>query len=94
MRAGTGTPAGCATFAADLTARRAAREAERAEEPTDGGTTCDPNYEGVCLKPDSVDYDCEGGSGDGPDYTGPVSSVGSDPYGLDSDDDGLACEAS
>ena len=39
------------------------------------------------------DVDCAGGSGDGPRYVnGPVSVTGSDPYGLDSDGDGVACE--
>jgi hypothetical protein len=58
------------------------------------GDDCDPNYEGACLKPDSSDYDCSGGSGDGPDYTGPVQVVGDDPYDLDRDGDGSACETS
>jgi hypothetical protein len=53
---------------------------------------CDPNYEGACLDPNSTDYDCEGGSGDGPDYTGPVTVVGDDHFGLDRDGDGSACE--
>jgi len=53
---------------------------------------CDPNYEGACLKPNSPDYDCEGGSGNGPDYTGPVRVVGDDHYDLDRDGDGSACE--
>ena len=83
VRGGDGVPPGCATYAAGLAARRAA-EAETAK--------CDPNYEGACLNPDSPDYDCRGGSGDGPDYTGPVRSVGSDPFDLDRDGDGLACE--
>jgi hypothetical protein len=66
--------------------------------PSDGsGNTapapCDPNYEGACLDPNSPDYDCAGGSGDGPDYTGPVEVVGDDPFGLDRDGDGLACES-
>jgi len=52
---------------------------------------CDPSYSG-CLKPDSPDYDCAGGSGDGPDYTGPVRVVGDDPYDLDRDGDGFACD--
>jgi hypothetical protein len=56
-------------------------------------SSCDPNYAGACLDPYSSDYDCEGGSGDGPDYTGPVQVVGSDPYGLDANSDGYACEA-
>jgi hypothetical protein len=44
-----------------------------------------------CLSPAS-DYDCEGGSGDGPAYTGTVQVSGSDPYGLDADGDGVGCE--
>src|SRR3954471_5748743 len=87
VRDGNATPAGCATYAAELAARRAAEQAE-----TDTGSDCDPNYTGACLKPDSPDYDCAGGSGDGPDYTGAVQSVGSDPYDLDRDGDGSACE--
>lgn len=57
-----------------------------------GGSRCDPNYEGACLKPGSPDYDCEGGSGNGPDYTGPVRVVGDDHHDLDRDGDGYACE--
>jgi hypothetical protein len=83
-----GTPAGCASYAADLAGRRAEREANKAPATPD----CDPNYTGACLKPDSPDYDCAGGSGNGPDYTGPVQSIGSDPYDLDRDGDGSACE--
>ncbi len=56
-------------------------------------SNCDPNYEGACLKPNSPDYDCAGGSGNGPDYTGPVRVVGDDHYDLDRDGDGYACEA-
>ena len=53
---------------------------------------CDPNYSGACLDPYSSDYDCEGGSGNGPDYTGTVSVVGEDHYELDADNDGQGCE--
>jgi hypothetical protein len=53
---------------------------------------CDPNYGGACLDPNASDYDCEGGSGNGPKYTGPVRVVGDDRYGLDRDGDGYACE--
>lgn len=35
-----------------------------------GREDCDPDYEGACLDPNAIDYDCEGGSGDGPEYTG------------------------
>ena len=44
-----------------------------------------------CLPP-AFDYDCRGGSGNGPKYTGPVRVTGSDPYELDNDHDGKACE--
>lgn len=87
VRAGGGVPPGCATFSANL----AAREAEEAAQAA--AARCDPNYEGACLKPDSPDYDCAGGSGDGPDYTGTVRVVGADPYDLDRDGDGIACDA-
>lgn len=55
-----------------------------------GSTNCTPGYS-PCLPPAS-DYDCIGGSGDGPKYTGLVHVTGSDPYGLDADNDGLGCE--
>jgi hypothetical protein len=54
---------------------------------------CDPNYAGACLKPDVSDYDCAGGSGDGPYYTGYVEVIGDDHYELDRDGDGVACES-
>jgi hypothetical protein len=73
--------------------RLAAEEAEAAEELEGEGESggCDPNYTG-CLDPTASDYDCAGGSGDGPLYTGPVEVIGVDHYGLDSDGDGQACE--
>jgi hypothetical protein len=40
----------------------------------------------------SSDYDCQGGSGYGPDYTGEVRVVGDDHFALDRDGDGVACE--
>jgi hypothetical protein len=53
---------------------------------------CTPGYE-PCLAPAS-DYDCAGGSGDGPAYAdGPIYVTGSDPYDLDRDGDGIACES-
>lgn len=34
---------------------------------------CDPSYPDVCLRVNAGDYDCAGGSGDGPNYvTGPI----------------------
>ncbi|WP_320672909.1 hypothetical protein [Patulibacter defluvii] len=72
--------------------------AEEPEPPLDeaglgeGGDGCDPNYEGACLDPGAYDYDCAGGSGDGPEYTGTVTVAGDDPFGLDRDGDGIGCE--
>ena len=55
---------------------------------------CDRNYSGRCLRPNVSDYDCAGGSGNGPYYVrGPFRVVGTDHYGLDSDHDGTACES-
>jgi hypothetical protein len=65
---------------------------EAAAEEEDAESECDPNYSGACLSPYSSDYDCEGGSGNGPDYTGTVTVVGEDHYGLDADGDGEGCE--
>jgi endonuclease YncB( thermonuclease family) len=55
---------------------------------------CDPNYTGACLKDGIGDYDCLGGSGDGPNYVqGPIRVVGADSFRLDGDGDGIACES-
>jgi len=55
---------------------------------------CDKNYKGRCLRPNVSDYDCAGGSGNGPYYVrGPFRVVGTDHYRLDSDHDGIACES-
>jgi len=53
---------------------------------------CHPSYRGACLKPFAGDYDCVGGSGNGPNYTGPVQVVGPDVFDLDRDGDGIGCE--
>ena len=53
---------------------------------------CHPSYEGACLDPNASDYDCAGGSGNGPEYTGFVTVVGPDVFGLDADGDGAGCE--
>jgi hypothetical protein len=40
------------------------------------------------------DYDCAGGSGNGPNYvSGPISVVGPDEFDLDRDNDGIGCES-
>ncbi len=51
---------------------------------------CTPGYK-PCLPPAS-DYDCIGGSGDGPKYTGRVVITGRDIYRLDTDGDGIGCD--
>jgi hypothetical protein len=56
-------------------------------EPADG---CHPSYE-PCV-PIASDVDCEGGSGDGPVYTGRVRVIGPDEYDLDRDGDGVGCD--
>lgn len=54
-------------------------------------SSCHPSYSG-CLKADASDYDCAGGSGNGPYYTGRVSVIGPDVFDLDRDNDGIGCE--
>jgi hypothetical protein len=71
-------------------------EAEAEMEPAaeeEAESSCDPNYSGACLDPAASDYDCEGGSGNGPYYTGTVTVIGEDHYGLDADGDGTGCES-
>jgi hypothetical protein len=53
---------------------------------------CDSYYTGACLDPNASDNDCAGGSGNGPKYTGTVTVVGNDHFGLDRDGDGIGCE--
>lgn len=54
---------------------------------------CHSSYSGACLRADASDYDCAGGSGNGPYYAqGPFTVVGPDQYDLDRDGDGTACE--
>lgn len=56
---------------------------------------CHPSYEGTCIPPDVSDADCAGGSGNGPHYVQEtnVRVVGPDDFDLDSDGDGIGCEA-
>ncbi len=83
-----------AEAAEEAEAEARATEAAEAEEAAakEEASECDPNYSGACLDPYASDYDCEGGSGNGPAYTGTVTVVGEDHYGLDSDSDGTGCE--
>lgn len=76
--------------------RAAAHQASHATKHASSSSSssqqnCTPGYS-PCLPPAS-DYDCAGGSGNGPEYAyGPIYVTGSDPYGLDSDGDGVGCE--
>lgn len=54
-------------------------------------SNCHPSYS-ACLRMNAGDYDCAGGSGNGPNYTGPVRVYSSDPFDLDRDNDGWGCE--
>jgi hypothetical protein len=68
--------------------KQEALEAQEAEEVEEETVACDYN---PCLPPAS-DYDCKGGSGDGPAYTSTVEVIGVDIYGLDEDGDGIGCD--
>jgi hypothetical protein len=58
---------------------------------TDSGGNCRSGYR-PCV-PIASDVDCAGGSGNGPAYvSGPIRVTGSDPYDLDRDGDGIACD--
>ena len=53
---------------------------------------CHSSYKLKCLNPNASDYDCIGGTGNGPKYTGLVRVVGPDVFRLDADHDGWGCE--
>jgi hypothetical protein len=58
---------------------------------TSSGGDCQSGYS-PCV-PVASDVDCAGGGGNGPAYvSGPVWVTGSDPYDLDRDGDGIACD--
>jgi hypothetical protein len=60
----------------------------------DGGGSGGQDCQGYdpCITP-GADVDCAGGTGDGPRYVdGPIYVDGPDPYGLDSNYDGVGCE--
>jgi pyruvate/2-oxoglutarate dehydrogenase complex dihydrolipoamide acyltransferase (E2) component len=75
---------------AAIAAQAAAPEPEPEAESLQAN--CHPSYD-PCLDPNASDYDCEGGSGDGPEYTGLVTVNGSDDYDLDRDGDGTGCDS-
>jgi PASTA domain len=64
-----------------------------APPPTTPPRNCHSSYQGECLEVGIGDYDCAGGSGNGPNYVqATVRVVGPDEFDLDRDGDGLGCE--
>jgi alkylation response protein AidB-like acyl-CoA dehydrogenase len=84
--------AAAAKAAAAKAAAAKAAAAKAAAAKAAEASRCHPSYRGACLDPNASDYDCEGGSGNGPEYTGFVRVIGPDEYGLDADGDGSGCE--
>lgn len=64
--------------------RRLEQQAAAEAPPEPSGAGCDPNYSG-CVPAYPPDVNC-------PEVDGPVQVLGSDPHGLDRDNDGVACE--
>jgi hypothetical protein len=76
-----------------LVGANAAAAAPAAKKPKPAKrSACHPSYKDACLDPRASDYDCLGGSGNGPKYTGLVRVVGPDVFRLDADGDGVGCE--
>lgn len=82
------------TLATTTTSPRVATSTTTTAEPLPEAPGCHPSYEGACLPADASDVDCDGASGNGPEYSGPVRAVGPDEYDLDRDGNGLGCERS
>lgn len=55
------------------------------KKPPTGGGGCADGYS-PCVPPYPPDVNCD-------DVDGPITVTGSDPHGLDADDDGIACES-
>jgi hypothetical protein len=76
------------------TTQRPTPTTRRPTPTTRAASNCHPSYQGECLKVGIGDYDCAGGSGNGPNYVqGTVRVVGPDEFDLDRDGDGWGCEA-
>jgi hypothetical protein len=61
--------------------------------PTAPPKNCDPAYPDQCLQDGIGDWDCAGGSGNGPNYVeGSLTVRPPDPFDLDRDHDGVGCE--
>jgi len=72
----------------------APRTTTAAPPPPAPASNCDPAYPDNCLRDGIGDYDCAGGSGNGPNYVqGPVKVLPPDPFRLDADGDGVGCQS-
>jgi hypothetical protein len=63
--------------------------------PPNPPSDCTNGYSPCLIYHGGADYDCYGGGGNGPYFTAPGVTyrvTGSDPYGLDGDNDGYGCE--
>ena len=75
------------------TTTRTTPPAPRPAPVSSAPANCDPAYPDACLHDGIGDYDCAGGSGNGPNYvSGPIRVLPPDPFGLDRDGDGIGCE--
>ncbi len=89
----TQPPASTATQQPASTAVQATQPAQANCHPSyQGGTDKDS---GGCIRSGIGDYDCWPGTGDGPNYAiGPVTVLGTDSFGLDTNDpDNIGCES-
>ncbi len=81
------------TSAPARTPKPATSSAKPAPVRSSPRANCDSAYPDVCLRDGIGDYDCAGGSGNGPNYVdGPIQVRAPDPFGLDADHDGVGCE--
>jgi hypothetical protein len=92
----TPSPTSTVTLTPTPTATATLPSPTRTSTPTATSTStptvppCHPSYPTVCLYRNRGDYDCAGGTGDGPNY---VRGLPPDPFDLDRDGDGIGCEA-
>lgn len=85
--------AGAGLWGATLTPIPTSAPTQKPPPPTAAEGNCHPSYQNVCILMGIGDYDCAGGSGNGPNYVrGPVLVVGYDEFGLDGNGDGVGCE--
>lgn len=92
----TTTAAVRTTIAAPMTTAARSPATTATPAPTVAPTgDCHSSYAGACVPAGVSDVDCGGGSGNGPAYVYAkgFQVVGPDVYGLDADNDDIACES-